>query len=59
MVLKLSETVSFLQFFANVRKKSKAVITIYLYASESSCFTLLENDVGYYAIVYSLEDIRV
>ena len=59
MVLQLSKTVSFLQFFANVRKKSKAVTTIYLYASESSCFTLLENDVGYYAMVYSLEDIRV
>ena len=59
MALKLSKTVSFLQVFANVRKKSKAVITIYIYASEGSCFTLLENDVGYYAMVYSLEDISV
>ena len=51
MVLKLSKIVSFLQFFADIRKKSKAVIAIYIYASESSCFTLLENDVGYYAMI--------
>ena len=59
MVLKLSKTLSFLQFIAGVRKKSKAVIAIYLYASEGSCFTLLENDVGYYAMVYILENISV
>ena len=48
-----------MQFIAGVRKKSKAVIAIYLYASEGSCFTLLENDVGYYTMVYILEDISV
>ena len=31
--------------------KFKAVITIYVYASESSCFALLENGVGYYAMI--------
>ena len=50
MVLKLSKILSFLQFFANVSKKSKAVIAIYVYASEGSRFTLLESCVGYYAI---------
>ena len=43
MVLILSKIVSFLQFFA---------IAIYVYASESSCFALLENGVGYYAMIY-------
>ena len=50
MVHKLSKIVSFLQFFANVSKKSKAVIAIYVYASKSSRFALLENRVGYYAM---------
>ena len=50
MVLKLSKIVSFLQFFADISKKSKAVIAIYIYASESSRFTLLENGIGYYAM---------
>ena len=48
MVLKLSKIVSFLQFFADV---SVAVIAIYVYASESSRFTL--NGIaciGYYAM---------
>ena len=44
-------------FFADISKKSKTVIAIYVYASESSCFTLLENSVGYYAM--SLEDISI
>ena len=50
IVLKLSKTVSFLQFLADVSEKPKAVIAIYVYASESSCFALLENGVGYSAI---------
>ena len=36
MALNLSKIVSFFQFFADVSKKSKAIITIYVYASESS-----------------------
>ena len=40
MVLKLSKIVSFLQFFVDFSKKSKAAaIVIYVYVSESSCFT--------------------
>ena len=57
MVLKLSKIVSFLQFFADVSKKSKAVIAIYVYVCESSRFALLENGIGYYAMISSLEDI--
>lgn len=37
MVLRLSK-ILFVQFFADISKKSKAVITIYIYASECSCF---------------------
>ena len=50
MVLKLSKIVSFLQVFAAVSKRLKAVIGIYVYTSESSRFALLENYYGYYAM---------
>ena len=59
MVLKWSKTVSFQQFFANVRKTPKAIIAIYVYASEISRFTFLENGIGYCAISQSLEDIKI
>ena len=50
MVLKLPKIVSFLQFLAGISKKSKAVIGIYVYVSESSHFALLENGIRYYAM---------
>ena len=50
IVVRLSKIVSFLQFLADVSEKPKAVIAIYVYASESSCFALLENGNGYYAM---------
>ena len=50
MVLELSKIICFLQVFADVSKKSKAAIAIYVYASESSRLVLLENGVGYYAM---------
>ena len=50
MVLKLSKIVPFLQLFADVSKKYKAVLAIYVYVSENSYFPLLENGIGYYAI---------
>ena len=50
MILKLSKIVSFFQLFADISKKSKVVIAIYVYVSESSRFALLENGVGYYAM---------
>ena len=46
-------------FFAGVSKTSKAAMAVYEYALESSCFTLLENGIGYYAITYSLEDFSI
>ena len=45
--------------FADRNKISKAVIAIYVYASESSRFALLENGIGYYAVTESLEDISI
>ena len=51
MVLKLSKVVSFLHFFADVSKKSKADMATYVYASESSCFSLLENDISNYPMI--------
>ena len=41
------------------QQNSKTVWAIYEYTSENSCFTLLKNGVGYYAMIYSLEDISV
>ena len=38
-----------LQFFSD-SKKSKAVIAMYVYASESSRLALLKNIVAYYAM---------
>ena len=46
MILKLSGKVHFLQFCADLNKKSKSVKTIYLDASESSHYTLSENYKG-------------
>ena len=44
MVLKLSKLYPF-------SKKFEAVIAIYVYASESSFFALLENGVAYYVMI--------
>ena len=45
--------------FCWCQQKTKAVIAVYVYAFESSRFALLKNGIGYYAMTYSLEDIRV
>ena len=50
MGLKLQNVVPFLHFFANVSNGSKDVMAISVYASERSCFALLENGIGYYAM---------
>ena len=47
MVQKLFKKVHFLQFCANLRKKSKSVKAIYIYASESPHYTLSENGMDY------------
>ena len=60
MVLKLCKKLCpFCIFFADVSKKSKVVIAIYVYASKSYRLPLLENGIGYYAMTFSLEDISV
>ena len=48
-----------LAFFADISNKSKAIAAVHVCAFESSCFNLLENGIGYYAMKYSLEDISV
>ena len=47
MLCKLSKKVNFLQFYADLNKKSKSVKAIYIYASESSYYTLSENGMVY------------
>ena len=43
VVLKLFKKEHFLQFCADLNKKLKSVKAVYIYASESSHYTLLEN----------------
>ena len=47
MVCKLFKKVHFLQFCADLSKKSKSVKAIYIYASERSHYTLSENAMVY------------
>ena len=48
MVLKLSTKVHFLQFCADLSKKSMSIKAIYIYASGRSRHTLSENGIVYY-----------
>ena len=41
------------KFCADLSKKSKSIKAIYIDASESSCYTLSENSIVYYAIIVS------
>ena len=52
MVFKLSKKVHFLQFCTDLRKKSKSIKAIYIYASENEI-------VCYYATTYCFGDISV
>ena len=49
----------FLQFCADLSKKSKTTKAIYIYASERSCYALSENGIVYYAMTYCFGDISV
>ena len=49
----------FLQFCADLSKKSKSVKAIYIYVTETSCYTLSENGIVYYAMTYCFGDISV
>ena len=59
MALKLSKTVDFLQFRADLSKKSKFIKAIYMYVSERSRYSLSENGIVYYAMIYCFGDISV
>ena len=54
MVFKLFEKVHFLQFCAGLSEKPKSVKVIYMYASESSHYTLLENGIVYRCLSHVL-----
>ena len=59
MVLKLSKKVHFLQFCADLSKKSKSIKAIYKYVSERSQYALSENGIVYCAMTYYFGDISV
>ena len=59
MVFKLSKKVHFLQFCADLSKKSKSIKAIYIYASERSRYALSENGIVYYAMTYCFGDISI
>ena len=57
VVLKLSKKLHFLQFCAELSKKSKSTKAIYIYASERSLYALSENGIVYYTMTYCFGDI--
>ena len=59
MVLKLSKKVQFLQFCADLTKKSKSNKAIYIYACERSRYALSENGIVYCTMTYCFGGIRV
>ena len=59
MVLKLPKKVKFLQFCADLSKKSKSIKAIYIYASETPRYALSENGIVYYAMTFCFGDISV
>ena len=59
MVFKLFKKAYFLQFCADLSKKFKPIKEIYIYASEKSRYTLLENGIVYYAITDCFGDISL
>ena len=59
MILKMSKKVHFLQYCADLSKKSKSIEAVYIYASERSRYALSENGIVYYDMTYCFEDISV
>ena len=49
----------FLQFYADLSKKSKSIKVIYIYESERSRYALSENGIVYCAMTYYFGDISV
>ena len=59
MVLKLSKKVQFLQFCADLGKKSKSIKATSIYASERSRYALSENGIVCCAMTYYFGDISI
>ena len=59
MVFELSKKVHFLQFWADLSKKSKSIKVIYMHASERSRHAPSGNGLVYYPITYSFGNISV
>ena len=59
MAPKLFLKVHFMQFCADLRKKSKSVKGSYIYASERSRYALAENGTVYYVMIYCFRAISV
>ena len=59
MVFKLSKKMHFLQFCADLNKKSMSIKAIYIYASGRFRYALLENGIVYYAMTYCFGDIII
>ena len=57
LVCKLSRKEHFLKFCADLSKKSKSVKAIYIYASESSHYTLSETAIVYRRLSHNPGDI--
>ena len=52
MVLKLSKQVHFLQICTDLSQRTKSVKAIYIYGSESSYYSLSENDMVYRGLIH-------
>ena len=59
MVLKLAKKVHFLQFCADLSKKSESIEAIYIYPSERSRYAFSENSIVYYATTHCFGSLRL
>ena len=57
VMVKFSKKVHFLQFYADLSQKPKSVKAIYIYGSESSYYSLSENDMVYRGLSHRSWDI--
>ena len=57
MIFELSKKVRFLQFCADLSQKPKSVKAMYIYGSESSYYSLSENDMIYKGLSHRSWDI--
>ena len=59
MALKLSKKVYFLQFCADLSKKTSSIKAIYIYTSGTSCYVISENGIVYCAVTCWFGDISI